>query len=163
MGILSSKLPELPENFPSRFFVTYTKCFDDNYYYILTGVSDAFSGTVTDKGNVLSDLTHNFVLVNNEWCCTFDKDYSYYRSTNTADIVYSSYDIYTDTGDYYFYKSDYDFDEVNVIGNTLTSSSIIHSLRSDFLPVVFLVVPAFVLFIGFRKAWSFLTSLIRGA
>ncbi len=163
MGILTSKLPELPENFPDRFFVTYTKCYDNNYHYILTGVSDVFSGTVTDNGNVLSDLTHNFVLINDCWYSTFSKDYSYYRNTNTSGIVYSSYDMYTDSGEFYYPESKYDFDDVNLVGSTVTSSSINSILRADYIPVFLILASFLVLVLGFRKAWNFLTGIIRGA
>lgn len=163
MGILSSQLPELPESVSDRFFITYKKYdYDNQYHYVLTSVSDSFTGTVDSDYKVASDLTNNWVLVENEWQSTFDKLYSEYRNYYATDIVYSSYDIYTDSGYYYYSRSNYDF-EVNVIGDSVSSSTIITSLNSDFLPILFLIVPAFLLIIGFRKAWNFIIGGVRGA
>lgn len=164
MGILSSKLPELPESVSDRFFITYKKYdYDNQYHYVLTSVPDSFTGIVDSDYEVSSSLTDNFVLVNDEWNSTFLKVYSSYRNFYATDIVYSSYDMYTESGEFYYSRSNYDEFEVNVIGSSVSSSTIITSLRSEFLPVLLVIVPAFILIVGFRKAWEFIKGGVRGA
>ena len=143
MGILSSKLPELPESVSDRFFITYKKYdYDNQYHYVLTSVSDFYAGTVDSDYKVSSSLGCNWVLVNDEWNSTFLKVYSSYRNFYATDIVYSSYDMYTESGEFYYSRSNYDEFEVNVIGSSVSSSTIITSLRSEFLPVLLVIVPA---------------------
>lgn len=162
MGILSSQLPELPESVSDRFFITYKKCCDNKYHYILTSIPENLSGEVEADYKVSSSLDCNWVLVNDEWNSTFLKVYSGYRNFYATDIVYSSYDMYTESGEFYYSRSNYDF-EVNVIGSSVSSSTIITSLRSEFLPVLLVIVSAFILIVGFRKAWEFIKGGVRGA
>lgn len=164
MGILSSKLPELPESVSDRFFITYKKYdYDNQYHYILTSIPENLSGEVEADYKVSSSLDCNWVLVNDEWNSTFLKVYSSYRNFYATDIVYSSYDMYTESGEFYYSRSNYDEFEVNVIGSSVSSSTIITSLRSEFLPVLLVIVPAFILIVGFRKAWEFIKGGVRGA
>ena len=163
MGILSSKLPKLPESVSDRFFITYKKYDDNQYHYVLTSVSDFYTGTVNSDYKVSSNLTDNWVLVGNEWHSTFDRTYSEYRNFYATDIIYSSYDMYSDSGEYYYSRSNYDEFDVNVIGSSVSSSTIITSLRSDFFPVLLVIVPVFILIVGFRKAWEFIKGGVRGA
>lgn len=162
MGILSSQLPELPERVGDRFFITYKK-FGNHYNYILTSIPDIFSGEVQNDYKISSGLDYNWVLIDDEWHSTFLNSYSSYRNFYATDIVYSSYDMYTESGDFYYSRSNYDEFEVSVIGSSVSSSTIITSLRSEFLPVLLVIVPAFILIIGFRKAWDFIKGGVRGA
>lgn len=163
MGILSSQLPEIPESVSDRFFITYKKCCDNKYHYILTSIPENLSGEVEADYKVSSSLDRNWVLVNDEWNSTFLKVYSSYRNFYATDIVYSSYDMYIESGEFYYSRSNYDEFEVNVIGSSVSSSTIITSLRSEFLPVLLVIVPAFILIVGFRKAWEFIKGGVRGA
>ena len=160
MGILTSKLPELPRD-SDKYFITY-KTFNGEEYYILTLV-DNYSGKVEEDFTVSSGLADNFVLYDGQWCSTWLNQYSEYRDNTATDVIYSSYDMYTVSDEIYYNSSKYDYDEISVAGNTVTASSINTTLRSEYLPVALILVVAVVGIVAFKKAWNWLSSCIRGA
>lgn len=81
-------------------------------------------------------------------------------NSDSVSLLYSSYDISTDTGGLYFYSG---YNRNEVMNDSLSSSVILTSLKNSVLPVVSVVGAVVFLYFGFRKAWSFFTGLVKGA
>lgn len=165
MGILSSELPDFSHLVDEKYFITYKK-YNDNYYYYLTNVDDSLDGIVNSENySVSTYYGNNWVLIDSSWKNTSLKDYTHYYNKTASDIVYTSYDMHLDDGKPYYYKSSDDvLDTIGVIGNTVTSSSIMSTLNDNILPTLSILVIAIIAIIAFRKCWGFIyNTLKRGA
>lgn len=161
MSVFKNTIPEAPQG-----IVTYCITFNsDNSYYNL--YFDEKTVTVGENEDTLS-ATFGYYQ-----CKSGAESWEYVSSggmgasasypvcnSDSVSLLYSSYDISTDTGGLYFYSG---YNRNEVMNDSLSSSVILTSLKNSVLPVVSVVGAVVFLYFGFRKAWSFFTGLVKGA
>lgn len=161
MSVFSSSIPSAPAGVET-YCITFNS---DNSYYNL--YFDEKSVTVGENEDTLS-ATFGYYR-----CKSGAGSWEYISSggmgasasypvcnSDSISLLYSSYDIYTDSGAQYFYSG---YNESVVMNDSLSSSTILTSLKKSVLPVVSVVAVVVFLYFGFRKAWNFFTGLVKGA
>lgn len=163
MGLFSQSIPDVPEHILNKeYIITYNS--DDNTYYLYSGYKTVTCGESED---FISDsfISYKYKPDSSEWENVISGIGSYpvprVCRSDTVSLVYSSYDLMTDSGEAYHY-SGYSSNQ-NIICGTVSSSTILTSLKDSVLPLVPLVAFAVISFLGFRKAWSFIKGGVRGA
>lgn len=164
MGIFSQSIPDVPEHIQGRYYViTYNS--KSGYYSLYSGKKTVTIGDNIDR------LSSQYGYYR---CLKDDEYWSYVSSggigaaasypvcrSDTVSLVYTNYDLMTDSGEVYHY-SGYSTEQ-NIVCSTLSSSTILTSLKNSFFPLVPLVAFAVISYIGFRKAWNFIKGGVRGA
>lgn len=161
MGIFSQSIPDVPEHIRNKdYIITYDS--DDNVYYLYSGYKTVTCGESED---FISASFISYKYKSDEWENVINGIGSYpvprVCRSYTVSLVYSSYDLMTDSGEVYHY-SGYSSNQ-NIICGTVSSSTILTSLKDSVLPLVPLVAFAVISFLGFRKAWIFIKGGVRGA
>lgn len=164
MGVFSSSVPDVPERYQG-----------EDYVIVYNSKSEIYCLYIGEKTVTVSDdidyLSANFGYYR---CFENADSWDYVSSggigavasypvcrSDTVSIVYSSYDLMTTSGEVYHY-SGYS-NEQNIVCSTLSSSTILTSLKNSFFPLVPLIAVAVISFLGFRKAWNFIKGGVRGA
>jgi len=163
MSVFNHSLPDVPEHIKDEeYIITYD--ISDKCYCLYSGYKTV---TVGESKDFLSPsfVSYEFKSNSSEWENVFSGIGSYPSPkicrSDTVSIVYSSYNLMTDDGEVYHY-SGYS-GEQNIICGTISSSTILTTLKNSVFPLVPLVTIAFVGYIAFRKAWHFITGGVRGA
>lgn len=163
MPVFSSSIPEVPEGLRDKdYVITYN--LSDSSYALYTDVKTVTVGEDTDT---LSATYGSFAYNSNyeKWEYMSSGGigatarYPICRS-DTVSVIYSTYDLKTTDGTVYLYSG---YNNAYVFNDSISSSTILTTLKNQVFPVVSLVAVAVVLFFGFRKAWSFFSSAVRGA
>ena len=161
MGVFSQSIPDIPEDIINSglYYITYDS---HNDYYLLFPLFRKYDVVYKNDCYYLNGLlVHSPYFAtsgSSEW--TFEPRTSeYILSGKNFSLVYSSFDMYTESGELFFSAGECN----SITALTLSSSTIITSLKQSFLPLVPIVVIPVVLYISFRKAWSFFCGGVRGA
>ncbi len=160
MPVFEKSVPELPENI-GNYVIIYKSSSDE--YILKPYVEDVY---------IEGENLKLYCRARNDYRCnSYSSAWSLHNYPMGMDsdlplsdinIVYSSYDIcYRDTGEVYYYQGG--AVEGLVLNENLSSSTIYNTLFDNILPVFSIVVVAVILFLGFRKAWRFVTGAVRGA
>ncbi len=163
MSVFSQSVPDVPESIKDKeYIITYDV--STNCYYLYSGYKTVTVGKSEDFLSP-SFVSYEFRSDSSEWENVFigigsNPSPKVCRS-DTVSIVYSSYNIMTDDGKVYHY-SGYS-GEQNIICGTISSSTILTTLKDSVFPLVPLITVAVVGYIAFRKAWHFFTGGVRGA
>lgn len=156
--VFSQSIPDVPESITGDYCIIYNS--DSDIYVLLDGVQTVITGDDYDL-ITRKQVTYNYG--NGTWSTAIGSHLhkTMYCRSDTYTLVYSTYDIMTDTGEVYHY-SGYSSNQ-NIVCGTLSSSTILTSLNQSFIPLVPIVVVPVILYISFRKAWSFFCGGVRGA
>lgn len=163
MPVFSSSIPEVPEGLrDSDYVITFNS--SDSSYTLYTGVKTVTVGDETDNLSATMG-SFSYIPTYTKWEYMSSggigatAQYPVCRS-DTVSIVYSTYDLKATDGSVYFYSG---YNNAYVFNDCISSSIILTTLKNQVFPLVSLVAVAVVLFFGFRKAWSFISSAVRGA
>ena len=157
MSNIVSTLPEFPE------YSDYLLIQDAKGKYLLLCFDNGTSFTVKDNGKLKSAGGYHYVLSDDgkSWesdgMCGGDHPFT----SGSYRPVFSTVNCYNSSGGLVYSGSEY-IPPVSFVG-VMSSSDLIFNSLSDirFLaPIVIVVILAVV---GFRKAWSFFSGLLRGA
>lgn len=164
MSVFENTLPTVPDSTSDYFIIYYSEL--NEYRY--------FNPVPSDKNVTVVDGRDTIRVMNNIYCYNPDTDTDWYLNDSltasspyvssddgSITLVYSSYDIYTSDNKLY-YSSGNDISE-NVVAGTVSSSSILSTLKSGVLPLVSIVIAAVVGIIALRRAWNWLRSAVKGA
>ena len=110
---------------------------------------------------------------NNSYCYILSKDETEWTLIHSnggfhcpaSSMIATSETVYSSDGGIYLRGSSDPlfYEQATVIGNNITSSSIYGSVLGETVKLVPIVIVALVLLIAFRKAWAFLSGVVRGA
>lgn len=158
MGVFSQSIPNVPDTITGDYCIIYNS--DSDMYILLDGVQSVVVG---DEYDIISKKQVSYNYHNGEWAEAVGSHlhrYMYCRS-DTYTLVYSTYDIMTDSGKVYHY-SGYSGSQ-NIVCGTLSSSTILTSLKDTVFSVVPLIAVPIISYIAFKKAWNFFCGGVRGA
>lgn len=157
--IISKRLPPVPDNGGKSNFVLF---FYRGQYYMTC--FDHYSRNVYPNLSIPGNNSYCYILSKDEteWTLIHSNGGFHCPASSmiaTSETVYSSDGgIYLrGSGDPLFYE------QATVIGDNITSSNIYGSVFGETLKLVPIVIVALVLLIAFRKAWAFLSGVVRGA
>ena len=158
MSVFSQSIPDVPESITGDYCIIYNS--DSDIYVLLDGVQTVITGDDYDL-ITRKQVTYNYD--NGTWSTAIGSHLhkTMYCRSDTYTLVYSTYDIMTSDNKVYHY-SGYSSNQ-NVFCGTLSSSTILTSLKSSVFPLAPLVIVPVVAYIAFRKAWSFFKGGVRGA
>jgi len=157
MSNLVSTLPEFPE-YDDYFLIQ-----DKDGKYLLLCFDNGTSFNVNDDGNLDSSGGYHYLLSADGKSWELDRMcYGIHPFTsNGYRPVFSTVDCYNTSGGLVYSGSSYS-PPPSFIG-VMSSSELLFSSLSDVRFLLPIILVATVGVIGFRKAWSFICGLIRGA
>lgn len=163
MPVFSSTIPEVPEGLRDKDYVI-TFDSSNGSYALYTEIKTVTVGEEIDNLSATKG-SYAYISEYTKWEYMSSGGigavarYPVCRS-DTVSVVYSTYDLKTTDGSVYFYSG---YNNAYVFNDCISSSTILTTLKNQVFPLVSLVAVAIVLFFGFRKAWSFISSAVRGA
>lgn len=158
MGVFSQSIPDVPESITEDYCIIYNS--DSDIYVLLDGVQTVITG---DDYDLITKRQISYNYSDGNWSTAIGNHLhkTMYCRSDTYTLVYSTYDIMTDTGEVYHY-SGYSGSQ-NIFCGTLSSSTILTSLKSAVFPLVPLIAVPIISYIAFKKAWNFFFGGVRGA
>lgn len=161
MGVFSSDIPSIPDSIVDNglYYITYNSY---NNTYLLFPLYREYDVIYKNDCYYLNGLLlHSPYFAtsgSSEWIFE-PRTSEYILSGKDFSLVYSSFDMYTENGDLFFSAG-----EGNVItAVTLSSSTILTSLKNTIFPLVPLIAVSIISYIAFKKAWNFFCGGVRGA
>lgn len=159
MGVFSQSIPDtVPDNITGDYCIIYDS--DSDFYVLIDGVRSVITG---DDYDLITkpQITYNYI--NGEWSTAVGShlNKTMYCRSDTYTLVYSTYDIMTTDNKVYHY-SGYSGSQ-NIVCGTLSSSTILTSLKNSVFPLVPLIAVPIISYIAFKKAWNFFFGGVRGA
>lgn len=159
MGVFSPSIPDtVPDNVTGDYCIIYNSHSD--IYVLLDGVQTVITG---DDYDLITRRQVTYNYDNGVWSTAIGNHLhkTMYCRSDTYTLVYSTYDIMTSDNKVYHY-SGYSGSQ-NVFCGTLSSSTILTSLKDTVFPVVPLIAVPIISYIAFKKAWNFFFGGVRGA
>lgn len=158
MGVFSHSIPDVPESITGDYCIIYD--IHSDIYVLLDGVQTVITG---DDYDLITKRQISYNYSDGNWSTAIGNHLhkTMYCRSDTYTLVYSTYDIMTDTGEVYHY-SGYSGSQ-NIFCGTLSSSTILTSLKSAVFPLVPLIAVPIISYIAFKKAWNFFFGGVRGA
>lgn len=161
MGVFSQSIPDVPEDIINSglYYITYNSYRDCYLLFPLYRKYDViYKNDCYYLNGLLVHSPYFATSGSSEWIFE-PRTSEYILSGKYFSLVYSSFDMYTESGELFFSAG-----EGNTItASTLSSSTIITSLKQSFLPLVPILLISLIAYISFRKVWNFFKGGVRGA
>lgn len=163
MPVFEKPFSSLPEGENFNPDSDYVICFyRSTGEYVCTNID---SNIIVDTGSKLTFFSPNhnykYFVYNSDSSTWVDTSYpNNFIDINYCDMVYSTSDLYLGNS-LYFSTSANNYG--SVISDTVSSSTILTTLKNGVLPLLSVVLIAVVGILTFRKAFSFLRSSVKGA